>query len=93
MPKKFQGENSKAATARARKAEAKAVADARKKQQEEDALWEETDKHVLRKEQRKVSSLFSIPTCLVLLILKELLLSFSLVQLNCIYDVLALILV
>lgn len=53
MPKKFQGENSKAATARARKAEAKAVADARKKQQEEDALWEETDKHVLRKEQRK----------------------------------------
>uniref|UniRef100_A0A4W6EXA8 Coiled-coil domain containing 124 n=1 Tax=Lates calcarifer TaxID=8187 RepID=A0A4W6EXA8_LATCA len=35
MPKKFQGENSKAATARARKAEAKAV----------DALWQETDKH------------------------------------------------
>lgn len=92
MPKKFQGENSKAATARARKAEAKAVADARKKQQEEDALWEETDKHVLRKEQRKVSSLFGIPSCLVLLILKELLLSLSLVQLNCIYDVLALIL-
>ncbi|KAM9385620.1 coiled-coil domain-containing protein 124 [Pholidichthys leucotaenia] len=53
MPKKFQGENSKAATARARKAEAKAVADARKKQEEEDALWEETDKHVLKKEQRK----------------------------------------
>lgn len=55
MPKKFQGENSKAVTARARKAEAKAVADARKKQQEEDALWQETDKHVLKKEQRKVS--------------------------------------
>ncbi|XP_013866243.1 coiled-coil domain-containing protein 124 [Austrofundulus limnaeus] len=53
MPKKFQGENSKAATARARKAEAKAVADARKKQAEEDALWEETDKHVLKKGQRK----------------------------------------
>lgn len=53
MPKKFQGENSKAATAKARKAEAKAVADARKKQQEEDALWQETDKHVLKKEQRK----------------------------------------
>ncbi|CAI5685090.1 coiled-coil domain-containing protein 124 [Oreochromis niloticus] len=53
MPKKFQGENSKAATARARKAEAKAVADARRKQQEEDALWQETDKHVLKKEQRK----------------------------------------
>lgn len=53
MPKKFQGENSKAATAKARKAEAKAVADARKKQLEEDALWQETDKHVLKKEQRK----------------------------------------
>ncbi|XP_038571516.1 coiled-coil domain-containing protein 124 [Micropterus salmoides] len=53
MPKKFQGENSKAATARARKAEAKAVEDARKKQQEEDALWQETDKHVLKKGQRK----------------------------------------
>lgn len=59
MPKKFQGENSKAVTARARKAEAKAVADARKKQQEEDALWQETDKHVLKKEQRKVSWLCS----------------------------------
>lgn len=57
MPKKFQGENSKAATARARKAEAKAVADARKKKEEEDALWQETDKHVLKKEQRKVRSL------------------------------------
>lgn len=53
MPKKLQGENSKAATARARKAEVKAVADARKKQQDEDALWQETDKHVLKKEQRK----------------------------------------
>lgn len=53
MPKKFQGENSKAATARARKAEAKAVADARKKQEEEDAQWQETDKHVIKKGQRK----------------------------------------
>ncbi|XP_042271749.1 coiled-coil domain-containing protein 124 [Thunnus albacares] len=53
MPKKFQGENSKAATARARKAEAKAVADARRKKEEDDALWQETDKHVLKKEQRK----------------------------------------
>ncbi|XP_068446046.1 coiled-coil domain-containing protein 124 [Clinocottus analis] len=53
MPKKFQGENSKAATAKARKAEVKAVADAHKKQQEEDALWQETDKLVLKKGQRK----------------------------------------
>lgn len=64
MPKKFQGENSKAATAKARKAEAKAVADARKKQQEEDALWQETDKHVLKKEQRKVRFLLSVVKCL-----------------------------
>lgn len=64
MPKKFQGENSKAVTARARKAEAKAVADARKKQQEEDALWQETDKHVLKKEQRKVSFIFLV-SCLI----------------------------
>ncbi|KAK0144145.1 Coiled-coil domain-containing protein 124 [Merluccius polli] len=53
MPKKLQGENSKAVTAKARKAEAKAVADALKKQEQEDALWTENDKHVLKKEQRK----------------------------------------
>uniref|UniRef100_A0A8C1Y008 Coiled-coil domain containing 124 n=1 Tax=Cyprinus carpio TaxID=7962 RepID=A0A8C1Y008_CYPCA len=53
MPKKFQGENSKSATARARKAEAKAVADARKQKELEDALWQETDKHVMKKEQRR----------------------------------------
>uniref|UniRef100_A0A4W5R3Y1 Coiled-coil domain containing 124 n=1 Tax=Hucho hucho TaxID=62062 RepID=A0A4W5R3Y1_9TELE len=53
MPKKFQGENSKAMTAKARKAEAKAVEDARKKEELEDALWQENDKHVLKKEQRK----------------------------------------
>ena len=55
MPKKFQGENSKAVTAKARKAEAQAVADARKKKEQEDALWTENDKHVLKKEARKVS--------------------------------------
>lgn len=54
MPKKFQGENSKSAAARARKAEAKAAADAKKQQELEDALWQESDKHVLKKEQRKV---------------------------------------
>ena len=54
MPKKFQGENSKAVTAKARKAEAKAVADAKKKKELEDAMWEDNDKHVMKKEQRKV---------------------------------------
>ncbi|KAL7829101.1 hypothetical protein SRHO_G00327350 [Serrasalmus rhombeus] len=53
MPKKFQGENSKSAAARVRKAEAKAAADARKQQELEDALWQESDKHVLKKGQRK----------------------------------------
>ncbi|KAJ3599033.1 hypothetical protein NHX12_032996 [Muraenolepis orangiensis] len=53
MPKKFQGENSKAVTAKALKADAKAAVDARKKQEQEDALWSENDKHVLKKEQRK----------------------------------------
>ncbi|KAM8962248.1 coiled-coil domain-containing protein 124 [Pelodytes ibericus] len=53
MPKKFQGENTKSATARARKAEAKAVADAKRKQEQEDAYWQDDDKHVMRKEQRK----------------------------------------
>lgn len=56
MPKKFQGENSKSAAARARKAEAKAAADARKQQELEDAYWKDEDKHVMRKEQRKVGA-------------------------------------
>ncbi|KAM4810201.1 coiled-coil domain-containing protein 124 isoform 1-T3 [Rhinophrynus dorsalis] len=53
MPKKFQGENTKSAAARARKAEAKAVADAKRQQALEDAYWQDDDKHVMRKEQRK----------------------------------------
>ncbi|KAK1342511.1 hypothetical protein QTO34_015276 [Cnephaeus nilssonii] len=53
MPKKFQGENTKSAAARARRAEAKAAADARKHKELEDAYWKDEDKHVMRKEQRK----------------------------------------
>uniref|UniRef100_A0A8C5L4I6 Coiled-coil domain containing 124 n=1 Tax=Jaculus jaculus TaxID=51337 RepID=A0A8C5L4I6_JACJA len=53
MPKKFQGENTKSAAARARRAEAKAAADARKQKELEDAYWKDDDKHVMRKEQRK----------------------------------------
>jgi len=55
MPKKFQGENTKSAAARARKAEAKAAADAKRQQELEDAYWKDEDKHVMRKEQRKVN--------------------------------------
>ncbi|XP_051894052.1 coiled-coil domain-containing protein 124 [Pristis pectinata] len=54
MPKKFQGENSKSAAARARKAELKAAADAKLQRELEDAYWKDDDKHVVRKEQRKV---------------------------------------
>uniref|UniRef100_A0A5F8HBU4 Coiled-coil domain containing 124 n=1 Tax=Monodelphis domestica TaxID=13616 RepID=A0A5F8HBU4_MONDO len=53
MPKKFQDENTKSAAARARKAEAKAAADAKRQQELEDAYWKDDDKHVMRKEQRK----------------------------------------
>ncbi|XP_038239797.1 coiled-coil domain-containing protein 124 [Dermochelys coriacea] len=53
MPKKFQGENTKSAAARARKAEVKAAADAKRQQELEDAFWKDEDKHVMRKEQRK----------------------------------------
>ncbi|KAM9329079.1 coiled-coil domain-containing protein 124 [Gastrophryne carolinensis] len=53
MPKKFQGENTKSAAARARKAEAKAVADAKRQQALDDAYWQDDDKHVMRKGQRK----------------------------------------
>ena len=54
MPKKFQGENTKSAAARARRAEAKAAADAKKQKELEDAYRRDEDKHVMRKEQRKV---------------------------------------
>lgn len=89
MPKKFLGENSKAATARARKAEAKAVADGCKKRQEEDALWQETDKHVLKKGQRKVSCLSSLVSCSYLLNFIVLLLPLA-SRFCCFYEVLSL---
>lgn len=53
MPKKFKGENSKAAEARARKEAVKQAETERKQKEEEDALWADEDKHVQRKQQRK----------------------------------------
>ncbi|XP_069944387.1 coiled-coil domain-containing protein 124 isoform X1 [Cherax quadricarinatus] len=53
MPKKFQGENSKAAVARARKAEAAAREKMKKDQAEEDALWSDNDKQIKKKLARK----------------------------------------
>ena len=54
MPKKFKGENSKAVEAKARKAAAKAEQDAAKQKAVDDAYWADNDKHVQRKQQRKV---------------------------------------
>ncbi|ESN98742.1 hypothetical protein HELRODRAFT_66455 [Helobdella robusta] len=53
MPKKFQGENSKAAEAKARKTAIKEEQDLKKKQQLEDEYWKDDDKHVMKKLQRK----------------------------------------
>ena len=53
MPKKFTGENSKAAEARARKDATRKEEQAKKLKEAEDKLWEDNDKHVLRKQERK----------------------------------------
>lgn len=53
MPKKF-GSNTKAAEARERKEAAKFAEKERKEREAEDALWKDDDKHVARKQQRKV---------------------------------------
>ena len=56
MPKKFKGENSKAAAARERKQAAKQEAEDRKRQAEDDAYWKDDDKHVQRKQDRRVNT-------------------------------------
>ncbi|XP_077989057.1 coiled-coil domain-containing protein 124-like [Glandiceps talaboti] len=53
MPKKFKGENSKAAVARARKADARAEEEAKKQKALEDEYWKDDDKFVQRKQDRK----------------------------------------
>lgn len=55
MPKKFTGENSKAAEARARKAEVKNRQAEEKQKAREDAYWADDDKLVAKKQARKVS--------------------------------------
>lgn len=54
MPKKFRGENSKAAAARDRRAEEKQAVQERKRKEEEDSYWRDDDKQVARKQERKV---------------------------------------
>ena len=54
MPKKFKGTNSKAEEARARKDAVRLAEKERKQREEEDKYWEDNDKHVMKKQQRKV---------------------------------------
>ena len=54
MPKRWKGDNPKAAEARERKESKKQADLERKKREEEDAYWRDDDKHAQRKEQRKV---------------------------------------
>ncbi|CAL1526279.1 unnamed protein product [Lymnaea stagnalis] len=53
MPKKFKGENSKAAEAKARKDALKQAETEKTQRLKEDELWKDDDKHLLRKQQRK----------------------------------------
>jgi len=53
MPKKFKGVNTKAEETRARREAVKVAEREKKQKEEEDKLWEDNDKHVLRKQQRK----------------------------------------
>ena len=55
MPKKFKGENSKAAEARARKSAAREQAEAAKQKAIKDEYWRDDDKHAAKKQARKVS--------------------------------------
>ncbi len=57
MPKKFAGENSKAVIAKDRKASAQKAEAEKKQKAAEDAIWEETDKLVLKKQQKKEEEL------------------------------------
>lgn len=53
MPKKFKGENTKAAVAKARKQEQRSEEIAKKEQEKEDEFWRDDDKHIAKKQQRK----------------------------------------
>ncbi|XP_045215838.1 coiled-coil domain-containing protein 124-like [Mercenaria mercenaria] len=53
MPKKFKGENTKAAAAKERRSAQQAEIQSKKQKEIEDAYWEDNDKHVAKKQQRK----------------------------------------
>jgi hypothetical protein len=54
MPKKFKGENTKATAAKERRSAQQAEIQAKKQKDQEDAYWADDDKHVAKKQQRKV---------------------------------------
>ncbi|VDI74671.1 Hypothetical predicted protein [Mytilus galloprovincialis] len=54
MPKKFKGENSKAAVAKARKQEVRDAENAKKEKEKEDEYWRDDDKHCANKQKRKI---------------------------------------
>lgn len=54
MPKKFKGDNSKAAEARSRKEQKKVEEQESKQKALEDEYWKDDDKYGARKQQRKV---------------------------------------
>ena len=53
MPKSFGSENTKAVAAKARKAAARHEENEKKAKEAEDKLWEDNDKNLLRKQERK----------------------------------------
>lgn len=67
MPKKFQGENSKSAVARARKAEAAAQEKQKKDKALEDAYWQDDDKHMQKKLARKVQCGITLQKAILIL--------------------------
>lgn len=55
MPKKFSTENQRASASKARKEAAKAIKTEQERQREEELLWKEDDKNILRKLARRDS--------------------------------------
>ena len=65
MPKKFKGENSKSAVARERKSAVREAEERDKRKKEEDEYWRDDDKHVVRKQGKKVAGPFNIAPVLI----------------------------
>jgi hypothetical protein len=55
MPKKFKGENTKSAVAKARKQEQRSEEIAKKEKEKEDEYWRDDDKHIAKKQLNHMS--------------------------------------